>query len=299
MVKFKNLIAGVLAIALCVSCTGCTVEDSSDGGKKNEIVSVDDGTDNADKGAALPTISEQVLWEVDGLKVTATGIEDDDFWGTQIKLLVENNGDKDVSLSTDAVIINDYMFNDLTSIDVTAGNKANENITLFSSELEKYGIENIGKIELYLHTFDPETYETLKSSECITIKTSNFDNMDTSSSVSDGTVLYEEAGVKVVGKYVDEDDFWGQAVLLYIENNSDKNVTVQAEDTSIDGVMVDAIMSADVYAGKKAFDTMTFLESELEENGITEINTIETSFQIIDEDFNTIADSGKITFSTK
>ena len=63
--------------------------------------------------------------------------------------------------------------------------------------------------------------------------------------------------------------------------------------------MVSALLSADVYAGKKSFDDITLLQSDLDENGVTDIETIETSFRILDQDFNTIAESGKVSFSTK
>lgn len=68
---------------------------------------------------------------------------------------------------------------------------------------------------------------------------------------------------------------------------------------SANGYMVSALLSADVYAGKKSFDDITLLQSDLDENGVTDIETIETSFRILDQDFNTIAESGKVSFSTK
>ncbi|MGN0622835.1 MAG: hypothetical protein ACI4JA_02655 [Oscillospiraceae bacterium] len=290
----KGLIIGIIAVIAVVGVIGASggKDSKKDDSSKNDIVSVDGSSGNAF------TIDEQTLWEVDGVKITATGIDEDSLWGSQIKVLVENNSEKDIGIGADAVIVNGYMINDLTSITVTAGNKSNDDITLFSSELEAAGIEHIGEIELYLHTFDPETFETLKSSECITIKTSDYDKMDKENDIK-GVTLFDKDGVKIVGQYVDEDSFWGQAVLLYIENNSKKNIIVQCDDVSVNGYMVSALLSADVYAGKKSFDDITLLQSDLDENGITSIDTIETSFRILDEDFNEIANSGKVSFSTK
>ena len=75
-------------------------------------------------------MEEQVIWEVDGVKITATGITENTLFGTQVNLLIENNSDKDVGIGSDAVIVNDYMISDLTSITVTAGNKSNSSVTL-------------------------------------------------------------------------------------------------------------------------------------------------------------------------
>lgn len=304
----KGLVIGVIAVLVVIGVIGGTAgnKDGKDDSSKTEIVSVDKSDDSkkdiknkeeSDK-ANIFSINEQVLWEVDGVKITAKGIDEDSVWGTKINVLVENNSDKDVGISADALIVNDYMISDLTSITVTAGNKSNESITLFSSELNAAGIEHIGKIEMYLHTFDPDTYQMQKKSNCITITTSEFDNMDTDNDIK-GTTLYEKDGVKIVGQYVDENSFWGSAVLLYVENNSGKNIIVQCDDVSVNGYMVTAVCSAEVYTGKKAFNDITLLSTDLEANGITSIDTIETSFKILDENFGEIANSGKVTFSTK
>ena len=294
----KGLVIGIAVVAiLAVGIAGASGSGDKDDSSKTKIVSANKSGGSEDNNETF-TIDEQVLWEIDNVKITATGLDEDSLLGTQIKVLVENNSDKDIGISTDAVIVNDYMINDLTSMTVTAGNKSNDNITLFSSELEAAGIDKIGKIELYLHTFDPDTYDTLNKSECITIKTSEFENMDTQNNI-DGATLFEQDGVKIVAQYVDDESFWGQAVLLYIENNSQSDIIVQCDDVSVNGYMVSALLSADVYAGKKSFDDITLLQSDLDENGVTDIETIETSFRILDQDFNTIAESGKVSFSTK
>lgn len=312
----KGLIIGIVAAVVVVAALGSQggnkddKDSSSKSSSKNEIVSVNKSNDGKkeikdtddkkadDEKSNDFTIDEQVLWEIDGLKITATGINEDSIFGTQIKVQAENNSDKDIGIGTDAVIVNDYMINDLTSIQVTAGNKANDEITLFSSELNAAGIESIGKVELYMHTYDPNTFQTISESGCITIETSDIDKIDAENNI-EGTVLFEQDGVKIVGQYVDENSFWGSAVLLYVENNSDQNIIVQCDDVAVNGFMVSALMSDNVYAGKKCLTDITLLGSDLEENGITEIETIETSFKILDENFSEIANSGKVSFSTK
>lgn len=145
---------------------------------------------------------------------------------------------------------------------------------------------------------DPETFDRIESSECITIKTSLYDEIDTESDMG-GTVLLDQDGVKIIGKYVDENSFWGAAALLYIENNTEKNVIVQTDDVAINGFMITSLCSQDVYAGKKAFATVTFLGSSLEENNITSVDTVEMKFKVLDEDFNHIIETDKISFDAK
>ena len=84
---------------------------------------------------------------------------------------------------------------------------------------------NVGLIEAYFRVYDSDTWDNLFKTQCITIKTSNYDSMDTSTDIN-GTEVVNQDGIRIVGQYVDENSFWGAAVLLYIENNSDNNVTI-------------------------------------------------------------------------
>ena len=147
-----------------------------------------------------------------------------------------------------------------------------------------------------MYIYDKDTYETLAESGCITVTTSDIDKMDTVTDIS-GTTLFEQDGIKIVGTYVDEDSFWGKAIVFYIENNSDKNVIVTDEEMAVNGFMVNSYFSETVYAGKKSVSTATLLRSQLEENGIESIETVQDTFKILDEDYNEIANSGKVNFT--
>lgn len=280
-------------------------DDTKDenGNNSTEAADVNSENDNSveenDDNPGEPlSIDEQVLWEVDGVKITATGVNEDSFWGAQINLLVENNSDKDIGIGADAIIVNDYMITDFTSISVTAGNKSNDKVTLFSSELKAAGIDTIGKVEMYLYTYDSNTYETLQSSGCITINMSAADTIDTETNI-EGATLFDEGGIKIVGQYVDENSFWGSSILLYIENNSNQNVIISNEELAINGFMVTSFLYQEVYAGKKAIADIALLRSDLEANNITSIDNVETAFTIVDENYNEIANSGKVNFSAQ
>lgn len=272
------------------------VTDKKEDSANDENNAVDDAGNT--EGQLTASIDEQVLWEVDGVKITATGLETDTFWGAEVKLLIENDSDKDVGIGSEVVIVNDYMITDLFSSEVSAGKKANESITLFSREFKAAGIDNIGKIELYLYTYDPNTYDTLKESECITIKTSDYDNMDTEAEIT-GTILFDQDGIKVTAQYVDENSFWGKAVVMLVENNTDKIINVNSNNVSVNGFMMTDFYYAEVYPHKKSVDEMEFFNSELEENGIETIEEIELTIEIYDEDYNDIAQSEKKVIYTK
>ena len=301
--KGADKVSGRKEIADSSSATESVQEDSTDESDNvAEQDSSNEGSENASTAATdspAITIDEQVLVDEDGLKITALEYVTDSLWGDGIKLLIENNTTSDIGVGCDALIVNDYMITDLFSSTVAAGKKSNEVMNLLSSELKAAGINNVGKVEIYMHTFDADSYSTIKKFPCFEIKTSEYENMD--STVNDeGKELYNGEGVRIVGKYVDEDSFWGAAVLLYIENNSGKNVIVSCDDMSINGFMMTPYFSATVYDGKKAIEDITLLSSELEQNGITSIDDIELKFHIVDPDtYSTIKETDVISFSAK
>lgn len=297
----KRLIAIFLSMLIVLSFASCSFDGAPDNTKQ-----IGDGTtEDTDKGGSsgntseTATITEQICFEHDGIKVTAKSISDDSIWGTGVKLFVENNSGKDYSVGTREVIVNNCMITSLFSCQVAAGKKSNDTLYLSSSELKAAGIDNIGQIEIYFYVYDSSTYETVYEADCTTIKTSLFEKMDTT--VNDaGHELYNKNGIRIVGKYVDENTFWGSSVLLYVENKTNQNITVSCDDMSINGFMVTAFLSSTVYVGKYAIDDITILSSSLEENDIKSIDTIELKFHIYNsESYNTIVDTEAITFSAK
>lgn len=240
-----------------------------------------------------------VLVDQDGIVVTAMEYVTDSIFGDGIKMLLENNSDKDITIGCNALIVNDYMIADLFSAEIAAGKKANETLYFSSTQLEAAGIKNVGKIEIYFHIYDSSTYDTVFDSECVTIQTSEYANMDTTPDDA-GKELYNRDGIRIVGKTVDENSFWGTAILLYCENNSGKNVGISVDDMSVNGFMMSPFFSTTIYDGKKSIDDITVFSSDLEQNGIEAIEEVELKFHIYEIDsYSTIADSEPITFSAQ
>ena len=302
----KTYLLGLVAMMLLFGMMSLgSGSDTSEESKEIVVEDTDLTADTTDEATVTEelstsdiTIDEQVLFEQDGLKVTATEYVTDSVFGDGIKLLIENNGSTDVGLGCNALIVNDYMISDLFSSTVAAGKKDYETLSLSSSGLKAAGIENVGQIEIYFHTFDADSYMTISDIDCVTIKTSAYDIMDSTPNDS-GQELYNADGIRIVGKYVDENSFWGAAVLLYIENNSGKNKVIQCDDMSINGFMVTPYFSSTVYDGKKAIDDITLMSTELEENNITSVDDIELKFRIMNDDFSNSYESDLITFSAK
>lgn len=310
--KMKRILAIVLALTLAISLVACGGSSSGDVKEatnvttgKNTVNTQQEEQPNgeaentADPEKIAITINETVLVDEAGVKITAKSLVVDEFYGTEVKLLIENNSGKDLTFQCRNVSVNGYMVEPVMSVDVANGKKANDSITFMESDLETCGIDAIADIELAFHIFDMAEWEPYLDTNAIQIKTSIADTFEYTYDDS-GDVVYEGNGVRIVLKGLSEDEsFIGPSLVVYIENLGDKNITVQVRDVSINGFMVDSVFSCDVVAGKRAVDTVTFMESDLEKNEITTIEEIELYFHVFESDgWDTIVDTEiiKITF---
>lgn len=313
----KILLSTILVFILIASLIACDVVeiDGVDSGSvagTKEIVgngsddATTEGENGSDEGSTAPeeaedpaTITETVCFEYNGVIVTAKEIVNDFLLGTGIKLHIENNSEKDYSIGTRQVIVNNCMIFDYFSCSVAAGKKANDTLYLSSSDLREAGIDNIGQVEIYFYVYDSTTYETVHETSCVTIKTSHYDEMDTTVENA-GHTLYDKDGIKIVAKYVDESTLLGKTIALYIENNSSVNIGISDEDLSVNGYMITGYFSETVYSGKYALSEITLSSSELEENGITEVEEVELKFRIYNaETYQTIVETDALKFRTK
>lgn len=280
------LLAAMMVFCLC-ACGGDAPADSdNDSGKASTK------TENTDV-----SIEEQILYDANDIKITATGL-DDSWYGTELKLLIENNSSQDITVQARNANVNGYMVTTSMSADVAAGKKANDSLTFETTSLKDCGIETMATMEFYFVIIDSESFEDIYNTDVITINTSVAEGY-TQTYDDSGEVLAEVNGIKIVSKGLSEkDSFWGPGLIVYIENNSDQDITVQARDVSINGFMVDPSMSEDVVAGKRAITAVQFFDSDLEDNGIETINDLELYFTIFNqESWDEIANTDVINLS--
>lgn len=314
MLKSKAMLAA--ALLLCVTLTGCTVSPKSDSGgtpspsdtpvssapSPSASASLKPAESSKPTEAAKPaevSLSEQVVLDQDGIKVTVTGLDlSASLFGPELTLLIENGADKALTFQVRDMSVNGFMLpGTMFSSDVAAGKKANDGMTFMTSELEKSNIRDFASIEFKLHIFDSENWENVLDTPAITLTTSLGADYQQPMDES-GTVLFEEGGIRVLSYGLGENAIFGPEVRLLVENNSEQDITLQGRDVSVNGFMVSSSLSSDVPVGKKAFTELNFFSSELDENGITEVNDVELIFHIFDsESWKTIKDTPTISLT--
>lgn len=297
----KKIILVLLSMCLSVSAAACGSSESEPSGNTSED-NVTSEAETSEQDSKIDeevqteiTVNEQELFNENGITITAKGFSNDGIFGPEVNVLIENNSDKNITVQTRNSSVNGYMVDFQISSEVAPGKKINDSMILMNTDLENSGISTICDMEFSFHIFDSDSWDTFVDSEPIIINTSASGTYEQNYDDS-GDVIFDNNDIKIISKGISENDsLMGPALYLYIENNSDKDITVQSRDTSIDGFMIEPIFSSDVISGKKAVDTMVIMSTDIEDNGIEAIEEIETSFHIFDTDsWDTIVDTDPI-----
>lgn len=283
MKKLAVLLLAALLLTACGTSTGdiTTVSSAESAGSAS----------SGSSASADVTVAETVLVDESGVKITATGLDMDTFMGPELKVLIENNTDKNLTFQARSASVNGYMIDPSISADVAAGKKSNSGISFSSSDLARSGIETIADMEFSFHIFDTESWDAYLDTALISVPTSAAAGY-TYTYDDSGEVLYDADGIRITAKGLSDDNILGTDLLICIHNGTDKSITVQARDTSVNGYMLSPTLSEEVTSGKYSVTGMTFFSSDLEDNSITDITDIETSFHIFDTDtWDTVVDT--------
>lgn len=286
----RKLITLLMTCIILLTMTGCSTEKSD---KQDNSVSTDIPTYEADFTDV--TIDETVLLDQNGVKITAKNIDMNGALGPEVNVLIENNSGKNLTIQAQNTAINGYMILANMSTEVADGKKANDSIIFSAASMDTAGITAIANLTMSFHIFTTDNWEDYLNTDLISLDTSVAGSYEQTYDDS-GDVLYQDDSVKIISKGLTENDsVFGTGVLLYIENNSDTPITVQSQNVSVNDLMLTPYFSADILPGMKIVDTMTFGNTSLEENDITEIKNIELSFHIFNSDtWETLKDTDSI-----
>lgn len=263
-------------------------------------------SDSPSEQSSLPTdatiatsvemsIAECVLYDEDGVRITVKGIEDS-FTGPDIKLLVENNTNKNIAVGCSDFIVNGITMHGSLYIDVASGKKSNGTLSLYNSDLEVAGIEDITTIRTFeAYISDTDTYMKTKDIS-LEIKTSLAGIYEQEIDYS-GILLFEQNGISIIAKGI-SDDFMGGTVTVLIKNESGEDILVQADNVSVNGYTISVLHSDAVCSGTVRFSQIDIFETYLEENDIEAIETVTFTLDILNpKTFQTITHTDELAMS--
>ena len=245
-------------------------------------------------------VDEELVFDDEDIKIWVKSFDDNGIFGPSLELLIENNREEDIMVQVRGTTVNDVVVNTIFSVNVSAGKEASKDITLMQSSLDKAGIELVKDIELRLVISDGDNWATILATDPIKISTS-VDPSFKQEYDDSGQLILDQDGIRIIVRGIDnEDTLWGASVELFIENNQDQGIRVQAKDVSVNGFAIDSLLSSEIPASKKAYAEISFAEADLKEHDIKTIEEIEMVLHISEiESWDSLLISDPITVSFK
>lgn len=306
----NKIVALILCALILAGCTApsdtiippTSVETNENSNNTAEITenaeeTTDDKTETpVSQSSVSDDVSETVILDEAGIKITAKSLDKSGWMGPELKLLIENNTDKNLTVQVRDASVNGYMISTSISEEVAAGKKANGEIIFSNTSIKGAGISTFADMEFSFHIIDEE-WDTYLDTDMITVRT---DAAETYTYTYDdsGIEIYNNNGIRIVSKGLNAGDIFGKGAVFYFYNGSEQSVTISDRDCSVNGFMLDPNLYIELMPGKHAVDDMDFWSSDLEENEIIDITDIEFSIHISNSDtWDTIDDSAPIVLN--
>lgn len=277
----KRFLSIIIAIVMVVSLVACSGDKQSENEKTSDNAQ---STTNTNKEESVPqaTIEETMLYDANNIKIKALSLTYSDHY-VDLNLLIENNTGTDLTFYADETTINDFVVSPTMSVDVPAGQQVEDTLSFMKKYLSNDKIDVIADIETIFRYYD-SNYTVNDETERIRLETSAASTFDYSYDES-GTVIHDADGVKIVCQEIfttsnTTDGKTRHYPVIYIKNNRDETCYVEEYEVYVNGVEVDSILGEFVYSGKRMLVWLELFESDLEENSITEIESLQVSFEI-------------------
>ena len=225
---------------------------------------------------------DTVIFDNTGITVNAKKLSYEEFYGPVVTFETDNFSGNNISIESTLVTVNGCVFPATFYSEVPAYESAEGVLYLYESELSNLKISDICKIEIKLNIKNTDTNETVEETKLTQIYYS--DSLDTSEIVSRGDELISDSGVTLYIEDIkkNDTDAYDYIASVFVANNSDKNITVSAEDVTINDIEIDPNCIINVPANSSAYHELSFYKSTLKENNIEEIESIILTFLAYD-----------------
>ncbi len=236
-----------------------------------------------------------VLVDNDDIAMTVTEYDPAGQWGPSFKVLLENKTSRNLQFSLSDVSVDEVMCEPYWGQQVAAGKKAYGEISWYEEDLAAVGVNYIAQVEGTLWVYDTDDFAaediyydtvswTVPGGEGPAWEDVSFDHGFEPVELVSGDV-----DVSVVDFDPDED--YGPAMVIRVENHTDKTVWVEADDVSVNDFMCDPYWGQTVQPGKLAYSVCQWYQEDLDANQIDQMETVEFTIQVLDYADYTTMDS--------
>lgn len=282
----KRFLCFLLALSLLMSVAACGKEESEPaetaGGQNQtvpETTAPGEEETAAPTEATSPAFVRTDLVNDENLVFAVTEFTGNDHLGLQMQVYCENKTDRNLMFSLDGVSVCGIMYDPFWAEEVAAGKGVYSTVSFDTYALEELGVLSVDEISFRLSVIDSEewmnepladdhftVYPTGLSADTVVYPEYVHKNGET-------IIMDDENLLFIVEKVNDAgDDLY--TLNCYIVNRTDKDLLLSWDNVSVNGMMVDPFWAAAVGAGKQLYTTVSFFRSDLEPQGIEDVQEI-------------------------
>lgn len=282
----KRIFALILPLAMLWACAACAGPNTAaDQPKQTAPTQATTPQTPTDPVTPPHSFNGQTVVDNDYCTIKITGIDPNNTWGYTLDVYLENkSADTDYMFSLSFSSVNGLGMDALFATEVAPGKKANEQIHFTDRELNAL-VGQFTDIELTFQVTDANDWLAKPvANPTVHIYPYGEENVKVyqrPGEETDTLVLDTDAVTIIVTEYT-MDDIWGYCAKLFLVNKTDKDLMFSVDDVSVNGFMLDPLYADLVEGGKCAYSFISWLESDLQDNGITEVNNIELTLRVYD-----------------
>jgi archaellum component FlaF (FlaF/FlaG flagellin family) len=226
------------------------------------------------------TVQEALVYDSENIKVTVKSLDFNAQAGPQLVLLLENANNRSVNLKLMDIVVNGFMMGDSSSFSIPAGGNELATVSVNHLALAAAGIETIQYYEFSLRIDESQDWSHSVTTERLRVETTAVQS-DALAQDQQTTLLVEREGVRISLKKFDTQDSESKLILyLLVENNTDIDIAVEAQELAINGVSFRPVYRKTLLAGSKSMDMVYLLAGEESlENG-HQAETLEIAFEV-------------------
>lgn len=239
-----------------------------------------------------------VLLDNEYCKVEAIGFKENSSYifglveGFSLQLRMQNKTyDKNIHISSDDIHINGINYSDWLYFNVNStiapGKTDIENLCLLSSTIIYNEIDFVRDIELDLRVYDSDTYDDF-CEETVNIYPYGKEKAipyERGYHENDIVLLDNEYVTLIATEFGEINSLADYYVMrFFVANKTDKKVSINIENVSVNDYMADTFFYASVNANKSDFNALMFANSYLENLEITTVEEIEFTLTVKEYD---------------
>ena len=293
MKKTLKKIMSVLAVVSLTACGSSAASEKKESSVKENTEAVSENAEEETKEAApeseKTSETKEVVFEEftpidnDEVSVTVKELKPGSVWGYVVKVVLENkSADKTYMFSAPSTSVNGVEVESMFATEVAPGKKSNDEITLADNALKNNGITDFTDIEISMRIYDSNDWAADPAAEeSFHIYPFGEENAQTFVREDQDTdqVIADNDYIRAVVTGYEPDGIFGYTVNLYLENKTDSTAMFAVENASVNGYMADPFYATSVGPGKCKFSSISWMKKTLEENDITEVETLEFTFR--------------------